>query len=244
MTKKAVVLLSGGLDSSTALAVAKDEGYDVHAISFNYQQRHRVELEAAKKIAAKEDVKSHRIVEFDLRQFGGSALTSDIEVPKDRDLEEMVENIPVTYVPGRNTIFLSHALSYAEIIDANAIYTGVNALDYSGYPDCRPEFIEAYQNLVNFATKATTEDKREIIVKAPLIHLSKVEIIKLGDSLGVDFSLTHSCYDPTDEGLACGVCDSCILRRDGFKEAGIPDPTKYIPSVSFYSAFDLNSIQH
>lgn len=227
MSKKAVILLSGGLDSSTVLALSKRDGYENYAISFNYKQRHKVELDFARRIGAKLGVRDHVIVDFDLRQFGGSALTSDIEVPKGRNLDEMTESIPITYVPGRNTIFLAHALSYAEIIGASAIFTGVNALDYSGYPDCRPEYIEAYQDVINLATKRTVEGGN-IKLYAPLVQLSKVEIIKLGTELGVDYSLTSSCYDPTEDGLACGECDSCILRKQGFVTAGLPDPTKYI----------------
>jgi 7-cyano-7-deazaguanine synthase len=228
MNKKAVILLSGGLDSATALAVAHRDGYETYAISFNYKQRHIVELDFARKTGAAQGVKDHVIVDFDLRQFGGSALTSNIQVPKGRDLDQMTESIPVTYVPGRNTIFLGHALSYAEIIGASAIFTGVNALDYSGYPDCRPEYIEAYQSVVNLATKRTTEDQEMITVEAPLIQLTKVEIIQLGTELDVDYSLTSSCYDPTEDGHACGECDSCILRKQGFVDAGLSDPTRYV----------------
>lgn len=234
--KKAVILLSGGLDSATALGVAKDKGYECYALSFNYQQKHLIELSYAKKISESLNVKEHIIIKFDLRQFGGSALTDDhIAVPEQRSLEDMTETIPVTYVPGRNTIFLSHALSYAEVLKAEAIFTGVNALDYSGYPDCRPEYIKAYQKVANLATKLSIEDTTEedtIKIQAPLIDKTKVEIIRLGTELGIDYSLTSSCYQPiydetTGLGLACGKCDSCILRKEGFFKAGVPDPTKY-----------------
>ena len=225
MSNKAVVLLSGGLDSATALAVAEEMGFEPHALSFNYDQRHKVELDCAKAIAIKHQVPEHRIVK--ISTFGGSALNDpNIEVPKARSMDEMVESIPVTYVPGRNTIFLSFALSYAEVLDANAIFTGVNAVDYSGYPDCRPEFIAAFQNLTNLATKRTVEGG-SIEVHAPLIELTKVDIVKLGTRLGVDYSLTSSCYDPDHKGHACGKCDSCLIRKAAFKDAGVPDPTVY-----------------
>lgn len=227
MAKKAVILLSGGLDSATAAAVARRDGFDLYALSFNYDQRHKVELEFAQKVGEALGVKEHQVLNFDLRQFGGSALTSDIDVPKGRDLDQMTESIPLTYVPARNTIFLGCSLSWAEVLDADAIFTGVNALDYSGYPDCRPEYVEAYQQVINLATKKTTEDNLPITLHAPLIHLSKVEIIQLGTELGVDYSLTSSCYDPDEHGHACGECDSCILRKEGFAAAGIPDPTIY-----------------
>ena len=231
MANKAVVLLSGGLDSTTALAVAKNRNYQCSALIFDYTQRHRIEIEYAQKQCDLNNI-DHKIIHTDFGQFGGSALTDPtLEVPTDRNLDQMTEEIPITYVPGRNTIFLSYALSYAETIGANAIFTGVNALDYSGYPDCRPEYIEKYQELANLSSKAGVEGRR-ITINAPLIDLTKVEIIELGTKLGVDYSLTSSCYNPTDEGLACGVCDSCILRKEGFKEAGIPDPTKYAPIKS------------
>jgi len=222
---KAVVLLSGGLDSATVLAIARRDGFTPHALSFNYGQRHRVELDAAKKLAAAVGAE-HSVMSFDLRQFGGSALTGDIDVPKDRPESQMSNGIPVTYVPARNTIFLSFALGLAEVIGSGDIFVGVNALDYSGYPDCRPEFIDAFQRLAGLATKAGVEGQR-IRVHAPLIQMSKAQIIATGSELGVDYSLTSSCYDPSPEGLACGHCDSCQLRRKGFTEAGIPDPTKY-----------------
>jgi len=223
---KAVVLLSGGLDSATVAAIAKQQGFSVHALSFDYGQRHRIELQCAGRIAAALGAQ-HSVVAFDLRQFGGSALTADIAVPKNRPEQQMSTGIPVTYVPARNTIFLSFALGMAEVIGASDIFIGVNALDYSGYPDCRPEFIEAFQNLANLATKAGVEGNR-FTIHAPLIHMTKAEIITAGTELGVDYSLTSSCYDPSPEGLACGHCDSCQLRRKGFAEAGIPDPTRYV----------------
>lgn len=227
MNKKAVVLLSGGLDSSTSLAVAKRDGFDCYALSFNYGQRHKVELDSARQVGEHFGIQKHIIVNFDLTQFGGSALTdTELEVPEMRSLDQMVAEIPITYVPGRNTILLAYGLSYAEVINADAIYAGVNALDYSGYPDCRPEYIEAYQKMADIATRKTVEGSTIQIV-TPLIDLSKVEIIKLGHELGVDFSMTSSCYNPSHDGKACGKCDSCILRREGFEKAGLPDPTRY-----------------
>lgn len=223
---KAIVLLSGGLDSSTILAMAKNQGFDLYAMSFAYGQRQDVELKAAKTIAEHFGVKEHRLVEINLRAFGGSALTDDIEVPKDRDESAMGEGIPLTYVPARNTIFLSYALAWAEVLEVKDIFIGVNAVDYSGYPDCRPEFIEAFAKMANLATKLGTQNQEHIQIHAPLIDLSKAEIIQAGKSLGVDYSLTHSCYDPID-GLACGHCDACILRRQGFEAAKIDDPTLY-----------------
>ena len=225
MDKKAVILLSGGLDSATTLAIAKAEGYDCHALSFNYGQRHVFELEAAQTIAKSMYVAKHLIIDVDMRGIGGSALTDQLDVPKNRQEDEMTD-IPVTYVPARNTIFLSFALGWAEVLGALDIFIGVNALDYSGYPDCRPEFIDAYETLANLATKVGVEGSR-FHIHAPLIHMTKAEIIRKGHALGVDYSLTHSCYDPDEKGLACGSCDSCILRRKGFQEAGIPDPTQY-----------------
>jgi len=225
-SKKAVVLLSGGLDSTTTLAIALAEGFEPYTISFRYGQRHSIELDAAKRISHTFRAKGHIVVDINLRQIGGSALTSDIDVPKGRLAEEMEKEIPVTYVPARNTIFLSIALGWAEVLGASDIFIGVNALDYSGYPDCRPEFIEAFEKMANLGTKAGVEGKR-FKVHTPLIRMTKGEIIKKGIELGVDYSLTHSCYDPTPEGLACGECDSCLLRKKGFSEAGIKDPLRY-----------------
>lgn len=218
----AVVLLSGGLDSATVLAIARDEGYTCHALTFDYGQRHRIELEAARRVAVSLDVVDHRIVPLDLRWMGGSALTdSTIAVPKTPG-----EGIPVTYVPARNTVFLSMALGWAEVLGARDIYLGVNAVDYSGYPDCRPEYLEAFERMANLATRAGVEG-RTLRLQAPLLRLSKAGIIARGARLGVDFSLTLSCYDPDGEGRACGACDSCRLRTRGFAEAGMPDPTRY-----------------
>ncbi len=225
--KKAVVLLSGGLDSTTTLSVAVSEGYDVYAMSFRYGQRHSVELESARRVAEAFKVEKHLIVDIDLRAIGGSALTDEIDVPKERSSSEMASGIPVTYVPARNTIFLSFALAWAETLEAQDIFIGVNALDYSGYPDCRPEYIEAFERMANLATKAGVEGRLKLKVHTPLIAMTKAEIIKTGLRLGVDYSLTHSCYDPTAEGLACGKCDSCLLRLKGFIEAGASDPLNY-----------------
>ncbi len=224
---KTVVLLSGGLDSTTTLAIAKSQGYEVYALSFRYGQRHRVELEAAQRIAEYFKAAKHVVVDIDLRLFGGSALTDDIAVPKGRSQEEMGGDIPVTYVPARNTIFLSFALAWAETLGAQDIFIGVNALDYSGYPDCRLEYIEAYECMANLATKAGVEGQQKLKIHTPLIKMTKAQIIKKGLELGADFSLTHSCYDPSESGEACGQCDSCQLRLKGFKEAGIEDPIKY-----------------
>jgi len=222
--KRAVVLLSGGLDSATVLAIARSRGYEVYALSFAYGQRHSWELEAAKRVAAAMGVKEHRIANIDLRVFGGSALTDDIDVPKGRDPGEMGNGIPVTYVPARNTIFLSFALAWAEVLGANNIFIGVNVLDYSGYPDCRPEFVAAFENLANLATKAAVQGLQRFKIHTPLIALTKAQIIRLGLQLGVDYSLTSSCYDPSPEGAPCGKCDSCTLRQKGFSENGISDP--------------------
>ncbi len=227
MQKRAVVLLSGGLDSSTTLAIAKAEAFDIHALSFRYGQRHEVELQAARRIAAALDVEKHITIDIDLRSFGGSALTSDIDVPKGRSNEEIGSGIPITYVPARNTIFLSFALAWAEVLAAQDVFIGVNALDYSGYPDCRPEFIAAFERLANLATKAGVEGTAQFVIHAPLIKMSKAQIIRKGMALGVDYSLTLSCYDPSPAGEACGDCDSCHLRKKGFVEAGLSDPTKY-----------------
>lgn len=225
--KKAVVLLSGGLDSTTTLAIAIDRGFDVFGLTFRYGQRHDVEIAAASKVAAAFKINRHIVLPFDLRPFGGSALTSDIAVPKGRSQEEMETGIPITYVPARNTIFLSLALAWAEVLGACDIFIGVNALDFSGYPDCRPEFIDAFQRLANLATKAAVEGKHRLTIHAPLINLSKAEIINQGRVLGVDFSLTSTCYDPTPEGEACGECDACLLRLKGFSENGMDDPAPY-----------------
>ena len=222
--RRAVVLLSGGLDSSTVLAIAKNQGFEPYAMSFRYGQRHKIEVERAKDVANKMGVARHIIVDIDLRAFGGSALTSDIEVPKDRPLADMSHGIPVTYVPARNTIFLSYALAWAEVLGANDIFVGVNALDYSGYPDCRPEFIEAYERMANLATKAGVEGTQKLKIHTPLIQMTKAEIIKAGLSLGVDYSITSSCYDPGSNGEPCGKCDSCLLRNKGFSEVGKVDP--------------------
>ncbi len=225
MMKKAVVLVSGGIDSSTCCAIAANEGFTIYAMSFMYGQRHSVELDSAQRIAQAFGAVDHRIVNIDLRAFGGSSLTSDLEVPKDRNTDNE-HAIPSTYVPARNTIFLSFATGWAEIIDCYDIFIGVNAVDYSGYPDCRPEYIAAYQVMANLATKNGVEGKK-LTIHTPLISLSKGDIIKLGTSLGVDYSITHSCYDPDKEGNACGRCDSCIIRRKGFETAEIADPTRY-----------------
>jgi 7-cyano-7-deazaguanine synthase len=225
--KNAVALASGGLDSSTAIAIARNEGFEIHALSFDYGQRHRYELQAAQRVMQSLGVKHHVITKIDLRAFGGSALTSEIDVPKNRDLSANSSGIPVTYVPARNTIFLSFALAWCEVLLAEDIFIGVNAIDYSGYPDCRPEFLEAFESVANLGTKAGVNGTARFRIHAPLLHMSKAEIIRAGINAGVDFSLTHSCYDPSPEGLACGACDSCILRRRGFEEAGVPDPTRY-----------------
>ena len=225
----AVVLLSGGLDSATVLSIAQADGFDVHAISFRYGQRHQHELTCAKKNAARAAVADHRIVEIDLRAFGGSALTSsDIAVPKGRRIDDMSRDIPVTYVPARNTIFLSFALAFAETLKSSDIFIGVNALDYSGYPDCRPEFIAAYERMANLATKAGVEGTTILKIHTPLISLTKAQIIRRGLELGVDYSITSTCYDPDPAGRACGQCDACILRLKGFAENGIPDPAPYV----------------
>jgi 7-cyano-7-deazaguanine synthase len=225
--KRAVVLLSGGLDSTTVLAVAQAEGFEVYALTFRYGQRHELEIEAARRISALFGVERHIVAQIDLREFGGSALTSEIAVPKGRAVEEMTSAIPVTYVPARNTIFLSFALAWAEVLEAEDIFIGVNALDYSGYPDCRPEYIEAYERMARLATKAGVEGRQQLKIHTPLIHLSKAEIIRKGIALGVDYSLTITCYDPTAAGQACGLCDACQLRLKGFAENGISDPVNY-----------------
>ncbi len=228
MPPKAVVLLSGGLDSATTAAIACSQGFDLYALSIFYGQRHAVEMDAASRVATALKVSAHIVQHIDLRAFGGSALTSDTPVPKGASLGELGRGIPVTYVPARNTIFLALALAYAESIGSTDIFIGVNAVDYSGYPDCRPEFIEAFERLANLATKAGVEGAR-LSLHAPLISMSKSEIIRRGQALGVDFSLTHSCYAPDAEGLACSQCESCLLRAQGFKDAAILDPTRYAP---------------
>jgi 7-cyano-7-deazaguanine synthase len=223
----AVVLLSGGLDSATALAVARRDGFRCHALTIAYGQRHAAELEAARHVAKHLGAVEHRVVPLDLRAFGGSALTAEIAVPKDRNAEAMAGGIPITYVPARNTVFLALALAWAEVLGSFDIFIGVNAVDYSGYPDCRPQYIAAFAELANLATKAGVEQRGRFRIHAPLVQLSKAEIIRLGTSLGVDYGLTHSCYDPAPDGAACGRCDSCQLRRAGFEAANLPDPTRY-----------------
>jgi 7-cyano-7-deazaguanine synthase len=224
----AIVLTSGGLDSTTCLAIAKAEGFaKLYSMTFDYGQRHRHELVAAERVAAEFGVAEHRVIKIDLRQFGHSALTADIDVPKDRDESAMNASIPITYVPARNTIFLSYALAWAEVLGVLDVFIGVNAIDYSGYPDCRPAFIDAFQQMANLATEMTTGPDGHFQIHAPLIRLTKAQIILRGVALGVDYSMTHSCYDPTPDGLACGHCDSCLLRKKGFAEAGVPDPTQY-----------------
>ena len=230
--KRAVVLLSGGLDSATVLAIAKSQGYELYALSFSYGQRHIWELEASRRVAAATGVTSHRIAKIDLRVFGGSALTDDIAVPKGRDADQMSHGIPIAYVPARNTIFLSFALAWAEVLGSSDIFIGVNALDYSGYPDCRPEFIAAFEKMANLATKfgvegAGVEGCQGLRVHTPLIDLTKAQIVAQGLQLGVDYGLTSSCYDPSPTGAPCGGCDSCLLRRKGFRENGIEDPLEY-----------------
>jgi 7-cyano-7-deazaguanine synthase len=225
MHKKAVVLLSGGLDSSTALAIAHQQGFELHALSFDYGQRHQREVDAAAAVARHYGVQYQKTITVDLRAFGGSALTADFDVPHSRSLEKMSQEIPITYVPARNTIFLSFALAYAEVTDANDIFLGINAIDYSGYPDCRPEYLEAYERMANLATKATTQDGRVFHIHAPLLRMNKAEIIHKGIELGVPYELTWSCYEGGE--LACGTCDSCLLRLNGFAEAGLQDPIGY-----------------
>jgi len=225
--KNAVVLLSGGLDSTTISAIAKEQGFDIYALSFSYGQRHNAELEASARVAKAVGVKRHVVSEIDLRAFGGSALTDDIDVPKGREVAEMESGIPVTYVPARNTIFLSFALAFAETVGSQDIFIGVNALDYSGYPDCRPEYIAAFETMANLATRAGVEGTQRLTIHAPLMHLTKAGIIKRGMELGVDYSMTTSCYDPDPSGAACGQCDACQLRLKGFAEAGSVDPIAY-----------------
>jgi 7-cyano-7-deazaguanine synthase len=227
LTRKAVVLSSGGIDSTTAMAIARSEGYEIYSLSFYYGQRHAVELDASNKVADTLGAKEHFVINIDLGKIGGSALTADIRVPKDRSEGEIAGEIPVTYVPARNTIFLSYALAWAEVLRASDILIGVNAVDYSGYPDCRPAYIEAFEKMANLAIKASVEGEMRIRIQTPLIHMTKAEIIRKGVQLGVDFSMTHSCYDPGPTGKSCGRCDSCLLRKKGFREAGFPDPTEY-----------------
>ena len=225
--KPAVILLSGGLDSTTTLAIAKHEGFRLHALTFQYGQRHAIEIAAARRVAQALDVERHVIVDVDLRVFGGSALTAELDVPKNRTPEAISDGIPITYVPARNTVFLAYALAFAEVAKSEDIFLGVNALDYSGYPDCRPEYIRAFEAMANLATKAAVEGQQRLRIHTPLIHLSKAQIIQQGLELGVDYGLTHSCYDPSPDGSSCGQCDSCLLRLKGFKEAGVADPVVY-----------------
>ncbi|WP_174250786.1 7-cyano-7-deazaguanine synthase QueC [Tuwongella immobilis] len=227
MMKPAVVLLSGGMDSTTVAAIAKSQGFDVHALSVDYGQRHRVELDSAKRVAAMLGIRDHRIIGLDLRSIGGSALTAEIDVPKDRSDSEMATGVPITYVPARNTILLAVALGFAETLGAFDLFVGVNALDYSGYPDCRPEFIAAFAQLANLATQAGVEGKGRFTIHAPLMQMTKADIVRAGVQLGVDYGQTLTCYDPDSEGRACGHCDACLLRKKGFAEAGVPDPTRY-----------------
>ncbi len=230
MIAKTIMLLSGGIDSTTAMAIAKSKGKEIYSLSFKYGQRHSIELEASKKIAHFLGAKEHKIIDIDLRQFGRSALTDEIDVPKHGSVEEIEKQkeIPITYVPARNTIFLSYALAWAEVLKAESIYIGVTAVDYSGYPDCRPEFIQAFEKMANLATKTGITKETVLKIETPLIDLSKAQIIKLGSKLGVDYSLTISCYDPDSMGRSCGKCDSCLHRKKGFKDAGIKDPTIYV----------------
>lgn len=228
MVKRAVILSSGGIDSTTTMAVARHEGYEIYALSFRYGQRHVMELDAAARLAALYGAKEHLILNVELGRIGGSALTANIEVPKGRTTHDREKSIPVTYVPARNTIFLSYALAWAEVLQASDIFIGVTAVDYSGYPDCRPEYIQAFEKMSNLAIKAAVEGTLRIRIHTPLIHMTKADIIRRGVELGLDYGLTHSCYDPTESGLACGSCDSCLLRKKGFAEAGLPDPTKYV----------------
>jgi 7-cyano-7-deazaguanine synthase len=225
--KSAVVLLSGGIDSTTTLAIAQHQGFRLNALTFQYGQRHAVEIAAARRVGQMYGVERHLVVPMDLRLFGGSALTDDISVPKGRGLDDTAHGIPVTYVPARNTIFLAYALGFAEVIQSEDIFIGVNALDYSGYPDCRPEYIRAFEALAGLATKAAVEGHQHLHIHAPLIQMSKAHIIRRGLELGIDYALTHSCYDPASDGAACGQCDSCLLRLKGFAEAGIADPIAY-----------------
>jgi 7-cyano-7-deazaguanine synthase len=224
---KAVVLLSGGMDSTTTAAIALSRGFDVHALTFRYGQRHQLELDAAKRVADRLGLRRHVVLDIDLRAFGGSALTANLELPRDTPLDEIGQRIPATYVPARNTIFLSFAVGWAEVLGASDIFLGANAMDYSGYPDCRPEFIEAFQTMANLATRAGTEEGRRLTIHTPLIALSKREIIERGSALGVDYGITLTCYDPAADGAACGRCEACLLRLKGFREAGMDDPAPY-----------------
>jgi len=227
-SKKAVVLSSGGIDSTTVMAIAQHEGFTIYSLSFSYGQRHALELNSAKKAAEIFKVKKHLILDLNLNKIGGSALTDTLNVPKSRKTDEISKGIPITYVPARNTIFLSYALAWAEVLGSSDIFIGVNAIDYSGYPDCRPEYIKAFEQMANLATKAGVEGTLSIKIRAPLLHMTKAQIIRKGIELGVDFSITHSCYDPSPEGLACGQCDSCILRKMGFDQAGVQDQIRYV----------------
>ena len=229
--EKAVILSSGGLDSTTVIAIAQSEGFEIYSLSFDYGQRHVYELKAAKKIAERFQVAKHLVISIDLHAIGGSALTDDLDVPKSRNMKTMTSEIPITYVPARNTIFLSYALAWAEVLQSSHIFIGVNAVDFSGYPDCRPEFIASFEHTANLATKIGVEGKTKVRIRTPLLHLNKAQIIAKGIELGVDYAITHSCYDPSPKGLACGQCDSCLLRQKGFIEAGIPDPTRYIDGI-------------
>jgi 7-cyano-7-deazaguanine synthase len=229
--KKAVVLSSGGVDSTTVMAIVQAKGFDIYSLSFSYGQRHAYELTAARNVSLFYGAKKHMVLDIDLRKIGGSALTDEIEVPKSRDMTILSNQIPITYVPARNTVFLSLALAWAEVIGAFDIFIGVNAIDYSGYPDCRPAFIDAFEKMANLATRVGVEGPGKIRIRAPLLHMTKAEIIRKGAAIGVDYSLTHSCYDPSETGLACGRCDSCVLRKQGFEAAGITDPTRYRDTI-------------
>ena len=226
-----MILSSGGLDSTTVIAIAQSEGFEIYSLSFDYGQRHVYELKAAKKIAERFQVAKHLVISIDLHAIGGSALTDDLDVPKSRNMKTMTSEIPITYVPARNTIFLSYALAWAEVLQSSHIFIGVNAVDFSGYPDCRPEFIASFEHMANLATKIGVEGKTRVRIRTPLLHLNKAQIITKGIELGVDYAITHSCYDPSPKGLACGQCDSCLLRQKGFIEAAIPDPTRYIDGI-------------
>ncbi len=228
----AVVLLSGGVDSATALAIARADGFEPHCLSFRYGQRHAYELIAARAVATGQNVKHHRVIDIDLRQFGGSALTGDVRLPTDRTTEQMSAGVAPTYVPARNTIFLSYALAWAEVLGSQDVYIGVNYADHAGYPDCRPEYVKAYERLANLATRAGAEGKRHLTIHAPLIEMDKAQIIRRGLALGVDYGLTSTCYDPMVDGAACGRCDACVVRIDGFQRNGLTDPAKYRAAIS------------